>query len=448
MDASLPCTSYHSVVVVGAGVAGLYTAKLLQLQYPDLLVVEASHRIGGRIQQVEGLVPWPVELGPEFVHGGKSSLQGILRSMGVKTQEYAWPDRWYFGAERRLIDSSVEDPDLEATHALFAGVGDEEYPAQDLSAEEWMRSRGANDRMVAIADACYANDFGCSISQLGLREMITENRRWDSGETYLVLDRSLRSIVEHLAEDLHGSVRLSCPIHRIEHSAHGALLHGPEGVRIACQHVVVTVPVSLLQREQIVFAPALPEEKLAAIQRVKISNAVKVILAFSRPFWPAGFFDVVCTDSFIPEFWVTDYPATSTSADTQGLVAMVGFAAGLKAEEMSHMRASAVVQKALDQLDQVFGSGPQDRPATAAFVRAHIADWSREPYIRGAYTYPTKDAKVGDREALAEPIGLTVFFAGEATHPAINPCIQAALETGQRVAAQIQAASGGPQSKL
>ena len=31
--------------------------------------------------------------------------------------------------------------------------------------------------MMAVADACYANDFGCSLSQLGLREMIEENRR-------------------------------------------------------------------------------------------------------------------------------------------------------------------------------------------------------------------------------------------------------------------------------
>ena len=35
---------------------------------------------------------------------------------------------------------------------------------------------------MAIAEACYANDFGCSLDQLGLCEMITENQRWDSGK--------------------------------------------------------------------------------------------------------------------------------------------------------------------------------------------------------------------------------------------------------------------------
>lgn len=65
-------------------------------------------------------------------------------------------------------------------HELFDTVGDEAppSPSTDMSAEQWLRSRGATDKMLAVAEACYANDFGCSIKQLGLREMITENQRW------------------------------------------------------------------------------------------------------------------------------------------------------------------------------------------------------------------------------------------------------------------------------
>ncbi len=33
----------------------------------------------------------------------------------------------------------------------------------------------------------------------------------------------------------------------------------------------------------------------AAIARLKMSTAMKVLLAFSEPFWPPDFFDVVCT---------------------------------------------------------------------------------------------------------------------------------------------------------
>lgn len=113
---------------------------------------------------------------------------------------------------------------------------------------------------------------------------------------------------------------------------------------------------------------------------------VQVIMMFAQPFWPADFFDVVCTDSFIPEFWVTCPPlltptrplpasehtglhdaGNSTSSPQHAQHAqqqqsaeppvhcMVGFVAGSKAEEISKLRQNSVVIQTLSQLDQMFG---------------------------------------------------------------------------------------------
>ncbi len=41
----------HDVVVVGAGLAGLYAARELRKRFVDVLLVEASAQVGGRIQQ-------------------------------------------------------------------------------------------------------------------------------------------------------------------------------------------------------------------------------------------------------------------------------------------------------------------------------------------------------------------------------------------------------------
>lgn len=75
----------------------------------------------------------------------------------------------------------------------FEAVGRQAYPAQDLSVEQWLHEGGASNRMIDIADACFANDFGCSISQLGMRETILENRSWDAGR--LVLQTTWTSLV-------------------------------------------------------------------------------------------------------------------------------------------------------------------------------------------------------------------------------------------------------------
>jgi hypothetical protein len=177
-----------------------------------------------------------------------------------------------------------QDSEVARLHELFASVGAEERPQPDISAAEWLRRRGASNRMLAVADACYANDFGCSLEQLGLSEMITENQRWDSGgtpallltltqqhvascllstsfsmpvlslltpllsavmkrlflclagETYLVLDRSLKAVVQHLAAGLEDNMALEWPVHRIDYSLSGAKLFGLSGeaILLAC----------------------------------------------------------------------------------------------------------------------------------------------------------------------------------------------------------------------
>ena len=65
--------------------------------------------------------------------------------------------------------------------------------------------------------------------------------------------------------------------------------------------------------------------------------------------------------------------------------------------------------------------------------------------LLGAYSHPTLGA-AGKRAALAQPVGDALYFAGEATHEGVNPCIHGAMETGERAAAAVCAslkAAGG-----
>lgn len=77
--------------------------------------------------------------------------------------------------------SALQDADVDAILDLFAKIGEENHLGEDVPADQWLRQKGASERMVSIADACIANDFGCSIDQLGLRETILENQKWDVG---------------------------------------------------------------------------------------------------------------------------------------------------------------------------------------------------------------------------------------------------------------------------
>lgn len=438
-------TPYHSVVIVGCGLSGLYAARLLRKQFPDLLCVEATDRIGGRVQHVENFVGWPVQEGPEFVHGFTAPLRKLCEEMNIELREYQWPDRWWIDSEGRMLTAEDTDEEIDRMHELFANMFNQEYPSEDISAADWLKQQGATPKMLAAADACYANDWGCSLHQLGLRELITEARRTDAsharinGEPYVLLDRSLEEVIRFMAKDLLSTnkITLSWPVQKVEYGAGGAVVFGPEGSRIRCQHVLITAPITCLGRNDIEFVPPLPLRKQMAMKRIHMHNAVKVLLAFNRPFWPAGFFDAVCLDSFVREFWVTKYPPTTDDPELLNLHAMTGFTAGVPADIMSKLPEMEIVKRTLAQLDRMFGTEQTPKPASDAFVKAKVVDWSQRRYALGCYSSPSMGALVGDREALGAPVQHTIFFAGEATHPAVNPCMQFALQTGEHAAAQI-----------
>jgi monoamine oxidase len=70
------------------------------------------------------------------------------------------------------------------------------------------------------------------------------------------------------------------------------------------------------------------------------------------------------------------------------------------------------VRRFLKQLDEIFSSPDQPQPATSSYVKAHVYDWSKEQWVRGAYSYPSYGAEENDRAALAAPVDGTLFFAG------------------------------------
>ena len=81
---------------------------------------------------------------------------------------------------------TMQDADVDAVLDRFGNIGNEAQPEVDISAEQWLRNNGASERMLSIADSCIANDFGCSLDQLGLRESIIENQTWDVGSSSLL----------------------------------------------------------------------------------------------------------------------------------------------------------------------------------------------------------------------------------------------------------------------
>ena len=399
--------------------------------------------------------PFPIELGPEFVHGElENPILDYLNKHGVSGKPNAstlllkWPNYFYFGKEGRLVSGKESEEDAELTRMLetFEMTGDlDANLIPDESLLQYMVRMGTPTRVLDMADAIFANDYGNDASKIGMKEVAHEQDSWRHGEDYLVWDGcTWLDILKDMAQGL--DIRTSWKVKQVLHAGPcgRCRIVGDNGEVLQADRLVVTVPLNLLRDGDIEFVPPLAQDKADAARVVSQSNCVKVILRLKRNFWPADCWDVVCADSFMPEVWLT--PAADVlKGKPMKEYFMVGFVAGERASRVMALSREEIARKMCLQLDAMFGSPDNPTPATQACTGFLVQDWSQEALAKGAYSHPTLGAH-GKRQALTRPMG-NVFFAGEATQEDINPCVQGAMQTGIRAADQVQD-SFKPKAKL
>ncbi|RZF43867.1 hypothetical protein LSTR_LSTR016249 [Laodelphax striatellus] len=103
-----------SIIVVGAGAAGMAaTAKLLSKGFTNVTVLEASSRIGGRINSTL-FGPYTTDLGAQWVHGEKDN---IVFEMASAADEVAGSE--FNVIEMLCANSSGQVIDMELSKQLY-----------------------------------------------------------------------------------------------------------------------------------------------------------------------------------------------------------------------------------------------------------------------------------------------------------------------------------------
>ena len=188
-----------------------------------------------------------------------------------------------------------------------------------------------------------------------------------------------------------------------------------EAFVVKARRAVVTLPLGVLQAGAVRFSPSI--EKAAALNKLASGPVIRVAMRFAEPFWPSQVAFFHNPRAPFPTFW-TPLPMRAPL--------LTAWAGGPKAARLSGR--ADLVRHAYDSVRSVFRN-----PATLMDARAH--DWRADPFARGGYSYLLVGGK-GAREALAAPIGETIFFAGEATDSEEAGTVAGALRSGIRAARQ------------
>jgi len=229
-----------------------------------------------------------------------------------------------------------------------------------------------------------------------------------------------------MAAELGDSVRLGCPVLRIEQEGEGLTLSGPWG-ELRAGRAVVAVPPAVVAR--ISFAPALSGRHAHLHAKMPPGYVIKCMARYERPFWRD---DGLSGQAGSPTRPLAITFDNSPAGSECGV--LLGFLEGGHGRRAAALSPDQRRDLVLGDLAAYFG------PAAREPLEYVEQDWAGEEWIRGGYgAHLGPGVWTGYGDQLRAPHGL-VHWAGSETSPVWNGYMDGAVRSGERVAAEIAAA--------
>ncbi len=424
-----------SVLVVGAGFAGIGAARDLQRAGYEVTILEAQNRIGGRAKTVSTFGT-PLDLGASWLHYGEDNVLAPLArqsGIGFHVSDYDKATTFDLGSDpvaQRDIRDVYRDVDIEAR---FENVLTGSYL-------RWRAGRlwGAMGSGRSIHDAWQAamSDVGAfnadtyrvimetqyavpleeeAIEMMYLGSEALPNHEW-------LMTGGMQAFAEWLASDL--SIQLDTTVSEIAWDESGAWVTSNRG-DFNADAVVLTTSVGLLKSGSIRLTPGLPQAHRRALNRVGMALLNKIALKYPAIDWPMD-----------DEFWVLVNSELSgivmnysVASGTPVLIALTGGNDSRAVEALSDEAAAGSVHRALEK---AFGRRISEPEATL------VTRWASDPFALGSYSHRKPGANLNEDNILARPIDDRLFLAGEAIVDDYDVCnVSGAFTSGRRAARQI-----------
>jgi len=432
--------------IIGAGVAGLEAARVLHGAGVEFAVLEARERIGGRVfTRRDPLLPVPIELGAEFVHGTAPELREIAREARLAIVDIDG-QRWQSNGRtlRRLEDFWKI---LESVMSRLKKRG------PDRSFQEFLSTRPGGHRLAHARSFAlqYVEGFhAADPSRISERALADGGSPGDD-----VRERRLGRILAGydtvpawISSAIGNRVRLGAVVSAI-HWRPGAVsidirqANGDSLTALDARIAIITIPLGVLQAAPgepgaIVFDPPLDRVKSQALRGMELGAVTRLTLHVREPFWTSKRFmrraksqnldRLAFLHSNDPDFpvWLTSYPVSAPT--------IVAWTGSTRARELAALDEEQIVDRALAALARQFKLPRREANRVVTATWTH--NWEADPYTRGAYSYIV----VGGDDApakLARPLRRTLFFAGEASDPeGRTGTVHGAIATGRRAAKQ------------
>lgn len=426
---------HFDTIVIGAGMAGLSSARMLMGAGQRVVVIEARDRVGGRMT-TDRSAGFSVDLGASWIHGiDNSPLWELVQALGIRTSEYTVGSFQvggrpisYFASDGSAMDAAASAQWIDDVDAVDRLVFEEAAMASrgetylDVTERALDRSGLDPERIDEVREFFrhrVEEQCGTWIGDLDAHGL--DDDAIDGDE--VIFPSGYDEVPRRISQRL--DIRLGHVVTAVRRSASGVTVTTDRGDFQAAQ-AVVTVPLGVLKAGAIEFDPPLPAEVAGPISRLGMGVFNKVFLQFPERFWAEDSY-VLRALGDAGERWHSWYDVSAVS----GRPTLLTFAAGPFGRRMQALSDDAVVGDALGALRGLYGDAVGDP------IAHWITRWGDDPFSRGSYSHLALGSSHGDHEALAGPVDGILHFAGEAAWGDEPATVGAAFYSGHRAAERI-----------
>lgn len=407
-----------SVLVIGAGMAGLAAARSLADAGRPVRIIEARNRIGGRIDTNR---EWgtALEMGASWIHGTTNNplleLADKVHAQIVPT-DYNHPVKLAidpslqplaFDAKtwRDLVSDAREEAVGGSLGAAVAAQADrEELSGRERAELAYYVTTEIEDEYAADADQLSVSTFDQGSYTGGPQSVVTSGydafpRRLADG-LQIVFNTVVNSVAQH-----GDSVTVR---------AGDKVFQGPAAI--------VTVPLGVLKAGAITFDPPLPQAHAHAVSALGFGVLSKSYFRFRQRSWDQenAFYQYM---GALENRWAQWFTLPAAAGPI-----VLAFNPGRTGRYVESAPPADLLAGAAPIARQLFGTD---------LVDVRSSRWTVDPYALGSYSYHAPGSGPEDRRQLQEPVSDRLYLAGEAVG-ADNPAtVHGALLSGRHAAAEL-----------